>query len=568
MEVSRALFCTESPRSTQQIHELFVPLGVETCRTTLPTSVQPVCTATSQRALLVYSLCNVGLLSCGCAVRKRGNQLVMGSLCLVRMVKGSHALGGPCMEVSRALFCTESPRSTQQIHELFVPLGVETCRTTLPTSVQPVCTATSQRALLVYSLCNVGLLSCGCAVRKRGNQLVMGSLCLVRMVKGSHALGGPCMDVSRALFCTESPRSTQQIHELFVPLGVETCRTTLPTSVQPVCTATSQRALLVYSLCNAGLLSCGCAVRKRGNQLVMGSLCLVRMVKGSHALGGPCMDVSRALFCTESPRSTQQIHELFVQLGVETCRTALPQSVRPVCTATSQRALLVCTACVMSVCSPVDVQSASAVTSWSWAVCALSEWSKDPMLLEADAASRKGWSKAQGSPGSASSRVSRLCQRLRLRCGRVLVKRRGCRARANAGLGHPSMITNAPGMQASASRLLWPDVLGRQVLQLMASAPGAQESVGSSGTGYRSISRQPQEDLSSNAQAHVACSASAAAMTGLNSVVRDHSPSSFPARAEDRRSLFPDPSFTCTINSTFQYTQPQSKVMLSARCDG
>ena len=31
----------------------------------------------------------------------------------------------------------------------------------------------------------------------------------------------------------------------------------------------------------------------------------------------------------------------------------------------------------------------------------------------------------------------------------------------------------------------------------MASAPGAQESVGSSGTGYRSISRQPQEDLSS-----------------------------------------------------------------------
>ena len=43
----------------------------------------------------VHSLCDVGLLSCGRAVRKRGNQLVMCSLCLVRMVKGSHALGGP-----------------------------------------------------------------------------------------------------------------------------------------------------------------------------------------------------------------------------------------------------------------------------------------------------------------------------------------------------------------------------------------------------------------------------------------------------------------------------------------
>ena len=219
------------------------------------------------------------------------------------------------------------------------------------------------------------------------------------------------MEVRRALFCTESPRSTQQIHELFVPLGVETCRTTLPTSVQPVCTATSQRALLVYSLCNAGLLSCGCAVRKRGNQLVMGSLCLVRMVKGSHALGGPCMDVSRALFCAESPRSTQQIHELFVQLGVETCRTALPQSVRPVCTATSQRALLVCTACVMSVCPPVDVQSASAVTSWSWAVCALSEseWSKDPMLLEDLAWMSAGLCSAPRVRGPRSKSMSCLC---------------------------------------------------------------------------------------------------------------------------------------------------------------
>ena len=76
-------------------------------------------------------------------------------------------------------------------------------------------------------------------------------------------------------------------------------------------------------------------MRKHGIQLFMCSLCIVELAKGSHALGGPCMDVSRALFCTESPRSTQQIHELFVQLGVETCRTTLPQSLRPVGTATS-----------------------------------------------------------------------------------------------------------------------------------------------------------------------------------------------------------------------------------------
>ena len=149
---------------------------------------------------------------------------------------------------------------------------------------------------------------------------------------------------------------------------------------------------------------------KRGNQLVTCTLCLVALAKGSHALGGPCMDVSRALFCTESPRSTQQIHELFVQLGVETSRTTFPQSVRPADTATSQRALLVCTACVMSVCSPVDVQCASAVTSWSCAVCALSAWPKDPMLLEDLAWMSAGLCSAPRVRGPRSKSMSCLCR--------------------------------------------------------------------------------------------------------------------------------------------------------------
>ena len=148
---------------------------------------------------------------------------------------------------------------------------------------------------------------------------------------------------------------------------------------------------------------------KRGNQLVMCSLCLVSMAKGSHALGGPCMDVSRVLFCTESPRSTQQIHELFMPLGVETSRTTVPQSVRPADTATSQRALLVCTACVTSVCSPVDVQCASAVTSCSCAVCALSHWPKDPMLLEDLAWMSAGLCSAPRVRGPGSKSMSCLC---------------------------------------------------------------------------------------------------------------------------------------------------------------
>ena len=67
----------------------------------------------------------------------------------------------------------------------------------------------------MHSLCDVGLLSCGRAVRKRGNQLVMCSLCLVALAKGSHALGGPGMDVSRALFSTVATRPVNGVrHQL------------------------------------------------------------------------------------------------------------------------------------------------------------------------------------------------------------------------------------------------------------------------------------------------------------------------------------------------------------------
>ena len=90
-------------------------------------------------------------------------------------------------------------------------------------------------------------------------------------------------------------------------------------------------------------------------------------------------------------------------------RTFVDLQVRGFAGHASQRALLVCTACVMSVCSPVDVQCTSAVTSWSCAVCALSEWSKDPMLLEDLAWMSAGLCSAPRVRGPRSKSMSCLC---------------------------------------------------------------------------------------------------------------------------------------------------------------
>ena len=217
------------------------------------------------------------------------------------------------------------------------------------------------------------------------------------------------MEVRRALFCTESPRSTQQIHELFVPLGVETCRTTLPQSVRPVCTATSQRALLVCTACVMSV--CSPVDVQSASAVTSWSWAVFALSEWSK---DPMLleDLAwKSAGLCSAPRVRGPRSKSMSCL----CRSVWRLAERPcphrfsLCAQRRARGPCSCTACVMPVCSPVDVQCASAVTSWSWAVCALSEWSKDPMLLEDLAWMSAGLCSAPRVRGPRSKSMSCLC---------------------------------------------------------------------------------------------------------------------------------------------------------------